>query len=34
MLHALGRDESSHMPHIERPEAFLERVEAVLRTID
>jgi L-proline amide hydrolase len=27
-------EESSHMPHVEEPEAFLERVEAFLRTID
>jgi L-proline amide hydrolase len=27
-------EKSSHMPHIEEPEAFLERVEAFLRTID
>src|SRR5206468_11628175 len=26
--------ESSHMPHIEEPEAFLERVETFLRSID
>ena len=27
-------EESSHMPHVEEPEAFLERVEQFLRTID
>jgi L-proline amide hydrolase len=27
-------EESSHMPHVEEPEAFLARVEAFLRTID
>ncbi len=27
-------DDSSHMPHVEEPEAFLERVEAFLRTVD
>ena len=27
-------EESSHMPHVEEPEAFLETVEAFLRTID
>jgi L-proline amide hydrolase len=27
-------EESSHMPHIEEPEAFLETVEAFLETID
>jgi hypothetical protein len=27
-------EESSHMPHVEEPEAFLERVEAFLRTTD
>ena len=27
-------EESSHMPHVEEPEAFLERVEAFLRTVD
>ena len=27
-------EHSSHMPHIEEPEAFLERVDAFLRTID
>ena len=27
-------EESSHMPHVEEPEAFLDRVEAFLRTID
>ena len=27
-------EESSHMPHVEEPEAFLERVDAFLRTID
>jgi L-proline amide hydrolase len=27
-------EESSHMPHVEEPERFLERVEAFLRTID
>ena len=27
-------EESSHMPHVEEPEAFLERVEAFLETID
>ena len=27
-------EESSHMPHVEEPEAFLERVEAFLQTID
>jgi L-proline amide hydrolase len=27
-------DESSHMPHIEEPERFLERVEAFLKTTD
>jgi L-proline amide hydrolase len=27
-------EESSHMPHVEEPEAFLERVEAFLATID
>ena len=27
-------EDSSHMPHVEEPEAFLERVEAFLRTID
>jgi len=27
-------EESSHMPHVEEPVAFLERVEAFLRTID
>jgi L-proline amide hydrolase len=27
-------EQSSHMPHVEEPEAFLERVEAFLRTID
>jgi L-proline amide hydrolase len=27
-------EESSHMPHVEEPEAFLERVEAFLKTVD
>ena len=27
-------EDSSHMPHVEEPEAFLERVEAFLRTVD
>jgi L-proline amide hydrolase len=27
-------EESSHMPHVEEPEAFLEAVESFLRTID
>jgi L-proline amide hydrolase len=27
-------EESSHMPHVEEPDAFLETVEAFLRTID
>ena len=27
-------EESSHMPHVEEPEAFLERVEGFLQTID
>jgi L-proline amide hydrolase len=27
-------EDSSHMPHVEEPEAFLEHVEAFLRTID
>ena len=27
-------EESSHMPHVEEPEAFLERVEAFLKTTD
>jgi len=27
-------EESSHMPHVEEPEAFLERVEASLQEID
>jgi L-proline amide hydrolase len=27
-------EESSHMPHVEEPEAFLARVEAFLRTVD
>jgi L-proline amide hydrolase len=27
-------EESSHMPHVEEPEAFLDTVEAFLRTID
>ena len=27
-------EESSHMPHVEEPEAFLDAVEAFLRTID
>ena len=27
-------EESSHMPHVEEPEAFLERVEEFLRSID
>jgi L-proline amide hydrolase len=27
-------DDSSHMPHVEEPEAFLQTVEAFLRTID
>jgi L-proline amide hydrolase len=27
-------EESSHMPHVEEPEAFLERVEAFLKTLD
>jgi L-proline amide hydrolase len=27
-------EESSHMPHVEEPELFLERVEAFLQTID
>ncbi len=27
-------EQSSHMPHVEEPEAFLETVEAFLRTID
>ena len=27
-------EESSHMPHVEEPEAFLERVEDFLQTID
>jgi L-proline amide hydrolase len=27
-------EESSHMPHVEEPEAFLERVEAFLETVD
>jgi L-proline amide hydrolase len=27
-------EESSHMPHVEEPDAFLETVEAFLKTID
>ena len=27
-------EESSHMPHVEEPEAFLERVEAFLQSVD
>jgi L-proline amide hydrolase len=27
-------EESSHLPHVEEPEAFLEKVEAFLKTID
>jgi L-proline amide hydrolase len=27
-------EESSHMPHVEEPEAFLERVNTFLQTID
>ena len=27
-------EQSSHMPHIEEPEAFLERVEAFLQELD
>jgi L-proline amide hydrolase len=27
-------EDSSHLPHVEEPEAFLERVEAFLKTID
>jgi L-proline amide hydrolase len=27
-------EESSHMPHVEEPEAFLDAVEAFLRSID
>ena len=27
-------EDSSHLPHVEEPEAFLDRVEAFLRTID
>ena len=27
-------EDSSHMPHVEEPEAFLETVEAFLKTID
>ena len=27
-------EESSHMPHVEEPDAFLEAVEAFLKTID
>ena len=27
-------EESSHMPHVEEPELFLERVEAFLQTVD
>jgi L-proline amide hydrolase len=27
-------EESSHMPHVEQPEAFLARVETFLKTID
>ena len=27
-------DDSSHLPHIEEPAAFLERVDSFLRTID
>jgi L-proline amide hydrolase len=27
-------EDSSHMPHVEEPEAFLERVEAFLKTVD
>jgi L-proline amide hydrolase len=27
-------EESSHMPHVEEPEAFLDRVEAFLRSVD
>ena len=27
-------EESSHMPHVEEADAFLERVEAFLRTVD
>jgi L-proline amide hydrolase len=27
-------EQSSHMPHVEEPEAFLERVEAFLETVD
>jgi L-proline amide hydrolase len=27
-------EESSHMPHVEQPDAFLARVETFLKTID
>jgi L-proline amide hydrolase len=27
-------EDSSHMPHVEEPEAFLERVESFLQTFD
>jgi L-proline amide hydrolase len=27
-------EESSHMPHVEEPDAFLETVEAFLKTVD
>jgi L-proline amide hydrolase len=27
-------EQSSHMPHVEEPDAFLERVEAFLKAVD